>query len=259
MAQNLSFHYQGGTSILHNASASVKFIVYICLNLFFSTAGFAGMLLNLSAMIVVSLLVGTRLLRVMKELRAFIWIFLISYISRAHLAEGIPLELSVLTYDFTLNWNSEGAQETLRLILHISNSIISTHLLMSTTRLSRLQDGIYRLIRPLHARFAWTVSTMLRVMLGAIPRLLDAARDSGQRIRLRGLLIRKHPLRYLKAMGVLMLQHMGNLSTGYSRSLMLRGWKEDGPVTLPHIQWLSWSNGLLCLSAAVLAAGSMLL
>ncbi|AHC15051.1 CbiQ family ECF transporter T component [Salinispira pacifica] len=259
MAQNLSFHYQSGSSLLHNASASVKFIAYISLNLLFSAAGYSGMLINLAAMIIVSFLAGTRVLRVIKELRAFFWIFLISYISRAHLSDGIPVEIPFLQHSFIINWNKEGAYETLRLILHISNSIISTHILMSTTRLSQLQDGIYRIIRPLNAKFAWTISTMLRIMLGAIPRLLDAAKDSGRRIRLRGLQIKKHPLRYVKAMGLLMLQHMGNLSTSYTASLLLRAWKEDGPASLPAIRWLSLSNAVVCISAAVLGTGSVLL
>ena len=229
----LSFHYRHGNGLLHRCNPSLKFILYLAVNLLFSFSP-NSMLIGLFILLFLfALVINSKILLVAKELRAFFWVFFISYVSRAHLSGGEQIALFpwISQSQLKISWNPAGAVETGFFILQVSAAIITTDLLMFSTPIGALQSGIYSCFAPLHPKFAWKLSTMLRLMLSSIPILMEAATFAKQRLKLRGLIPRKMPLPYLRGMVTAILHTVNSLSGAYVQALLARGWNSSGSPT----------------------------
>jgi energy-coupling factor transporter transmembrane protein EcfT len=235
MAQILTFHYQPGSSLLHRSDPRVKFILYLAWNISLGSLGLQESLAISLLLVGLMGALGIPILRLMGELRALIWIFLITWLSRAHLSGGVTIAIlqEVLPFALNIPWNSQGALLSLRFMVQIAAALASTHILMATTALPELQEGLYRLLRLVHRGFAWRLSTMIRIMLSAIPGLMDAAAQGRSSLKMRALNARRQPILYIKGMGTIMLKAVRRLAGGYAEALTIRAWQPDGPATMP--------------------------
>jgi energy-coupling factor transporter transmembrane protein EcfT len=230
VAQILTFHYRPGSSILHRSDPRLKFLIYLAWNLSLAASGLGAAAAGLGFLLLAGILLGLPMLRIARELRSFIWIFIISWISRVHLSGAAILHpLPGFLPAFGIPYDAAGAREALRFMAQFSAALFSTHVLMSTTALSDLQEGLFRLIRPVNRKFAWRISTMIRIMLTAIPQLLDSGSRTADALKMKSVVARRHPLRYLRGMGISLLRSVDRLAGGYSASLLIRGWQPGGP------------------------------
>ena len=255
----LSFHYHQGRGLLHRCRPDCKFMAYLFLNILVTLSSGTILIALFCLLLVFALVNRPGILSVAKELRAFFWIFLISYVSRAHLSAGEVVTVLPETLALRVSWNAPGAVIAGFFVLRVLAAIIATDLLMFSTKISDLQSGIHFLCARIHIGFAWRFSTMLRLMLGSIPILMDYSALARQRLRLRGLPLRRKPLIWLRGMGTAMLRAVGRLSTAYSQALLARGWGAPQPS---FMQKFSSSDAqlitmLICLYAAGFVVGRL--
>lgn len=229
MVALLSFHYRPGDNALHRSSASLKLLMYLVANieLVFLSAPAAAVLIGIQ--LVVLRVLHVKLAVLAKELRALGWILLLTYISKAHLSGGerfvlgLPEPFSPISF----SWNKTGALSTLGLALKLSSAVASTQILLSSTTLAELQKGIYGLLRPFGVNFAWKSSSMLRIMLSSLTYFLDRSKQADQTLKVRGLIPKKQPVTYLRAMSSSMLNTLDELGTSYAKALIIRGWSDE--------------------------------
>ncbi len=262
MASVLIFHHQPGNSLLHRSDPRMKFLLYLGWNLYLSFLPLIPAIVMFTVSFTAFLALRNPLPRFLREIRGFFWIFLITWISRAHLSGGRTVRLAMDMLpgrSLLLSWNPDGAAEALAFIVQLAAALVSTHVLMRSTSLSELQDGIFRSLRPLNREFAWKLATMIRIMLSAVPVLMDAASDADRAIRMRAATPKRHPIRYAKGISLALLAGVNRLSGAYTRALLMRAWAPSGPLSLAPlvIDWKANGVVLALLMISAMFAGML--
>ncbi len=216
-------------NFLHGCNPSLKFILYICMSISLTLSSGTALITLFLLVFCSALMGGVKIGQIARQLQSFFWIFLISYLSRAHVNGGEVFILFPSSMAFPLSWNADGARAAAFFVLRICGVIILTNMLMLSTGAGELQRGIYSLLAFAHRGLAWRISIMLRIMLVSIPILKDTAAASRKRLRMRGLIARKHPLAWLRGSSLAMLRAVDRLSSAWPRALLVRAWTLHNP------------------------------
>lgn len=260
----LTFHYrlpghraqgraQPRPGLLHRCNPAVKFLSYLVLSILLSISSGSTVLILFILLFCSAIAVNSDVFAFFRQLRAFLWIFIISYLSRAHLSGGEIITLFPRSLSLSLSWNAPGALAAGFFMLRVMSVLIVTDLLMFSTTAGDLQQGIYFLFSFVHRNAAWRLSIMLRLMLSSIPILMDSAEVSRQALRARGLRQRRRPLAYLRGIGLVIIRVLDRLHRSYARALLARGWNVRQAAPKGRLV-LSGSDTRLIISLVLMSA-----
>jgi energy-coupling factor transporter transmembrane protein EcfT len=182
------FSYMPGATLIHRLDARAKLIGLTLLATSILVSGVAGLIVSCSLVltgIVVSRIPSRRLHREIRGLYVFIALILV-----ASAFTGESLNIGIAT----------GALYAARLLL----LVLLAQVLIATTTLQETRSAIGRLLRFLPASFAWSISSMMALVLSFVSIPLDINSEVRLAALTRGLDPRKRPYRYLKLLTFIM-------------------------------------------------------
>jgi energy-coupling factor transporter transmembrane protein EcfT len=188
------FHYRRSKGPLHAVDVKIKLI-------FFFAAAIAALVLPLLCKGVLLLLLlplvrmsGSSLLRIVREAVYLIVLLSLLLLTRI-IYSPLPPDIEIAFLKLSSTALASAAEYAAALVA----VFLLTHILISTTSILQLRNGIYNVLRPLSLRAARTLSLLLALSLGRFPLLVDRYREIREALLSRGLSPRRRPLRWLTA------------------------------------------------------------
>jgi len=189
MAELTSFGYSAGDSLLHRIDTRFKIISIILLSLVNLNVNFGG--LGLLTVILLGVIIYARLPLVsgFKELRYFLILLILIFITRVFSTDGI--EVVNLKY-FTIS--RQGITNGIRVCWRLALIVILGFAFISTTPPSAIKAAVQWFLKPVPFIPEKKVAVMMGLILRFIPVILDQARETAEAQKARAVENRKNPV-----------------------------------------------------------------
>jgi len=183
------FAYRSGGSRLHTLDARFKFIAFAILSLAILIYGPLPLALTSLLAVILGRHVGLSLVKILIELRYFIFLLVLVVVARAFTTPGAPL--------FDARWLSvtregavAGALTAWRLLLVAAFGLV----FVATTRPSAVKAAVVYFLKPIPRLPAARIGTMLGLLLRFIPLVFRQADATLDAQRARGIETRRNPV-----------------------------------------------------------------
>ncbi|MCP4623802.1 MAG: energy-coupling factor transporter transmembrane protein EcfT [bacterium] len=196
MAELTSFGYSAGDSLLHRMDARVKIISIILLSLVNLNVNFRG--LGLLTIILLGVIIYARLPLAsgFKELRYFLILLILIFITRVLSTDGI--QVISLKY-FTISM--QGITNGIRVCWRLALIVILGFAFISTTPPSAIKAAVQWFLKPVPFIPEKKVAVMMGLILRFVPVILDQARETAEAQKARAVENRKNPVYRLTKFG----------------------------------------------------------
>lgn len=196
MAELTSFGYSAGDSLLHRIDTRFKIISIILLSLVNLNVNFGG--LGLLTIILLGVIIYARLPLAsgFKELRYFLILLILIFITRVLSTDGI--EVINLKY-FTISM--QGITTGILVCWRLALIVILGFAFISTTPPSAIKAAVQWFLKPVPFIPEKKVAVMMGLILRFIPVILDQARETAEAQKARAVENRKNPVYRLTKFG----------------------------------------------------------
>jgi biotin transport system permease protein len=196
MAELTSFGYSAGDSLLHRIDTRFKIISIILLSLVNLNVNFGG--LGLLTILLLGVIIYARLPLAsgFKELRYFLILLILIFITRVLSTDGI--EVINLKY-FTIS--RQGITNGILVCWRLALIVILGFAFISTTPPSAIKAAVQWFLKPVPFIPEKKVAVMMGLILRFIPVILDQARETAEAQKARAVENRKNPVYRLTKFG----------------------------------------------------------
>jgi energy-coupling factor transporter transmembrane protein EcfT len=196
MAELTSFSYIAGHSLLHRIDTRFKIIFIIFLSLVSLNVYFRG--LGLLSVLLSGVIFYARLPLAsgFKELRYFLILLLLIFITRVLSTDGTPL-INLKYFTISMQGITDGILVCWRLAL----VVILGFAFISTTPPSAIKAAVQWFLKPVPFIPEKKVAVMMGLILRFVPVILDQARETAQAQKARAVENRKNPVYRLTKFG----------------------------------------------------------
>ena len=196
MAELTSFGYSGGDSLLHRMDARFKIISIIFLSLVSLNVSFRG--IGLMTIILSGVIFYARLplAAAFKELRYFLIMLLLIFVTRVLSTDGTPV---INLQYFTISM--QGIYNGILVCWRLAVIVILGFAFISTTRPSAIKAAVQWFLKPVPFFPEKKVAVMMGLILRFVPVILDQARETAEAQKARAVENRKNPVYRLTKFG----------------------------------------------------------
>jgi energy-coupling factor transporter transmembrane protein EcfT len=196
MAELTSFGYSGGDSLLHRMDARFKIISIIFLSLVSLNVSFRG--IGLMTIILSGVIFYARLplAAAFKELRYFLIMLLLIFVTRVLSTDGTPV---INLQYFTISM--QGIYNGILVCWRLAVIVILGFAFISTTRPSAIKAAVQWFLKPVPFIPEKKVAVMMGLILRFVPVILDQARETAEAQKARAVENRKNPVYRLAKFG----------------------------------------------------------
>ena len=189
MAELTSFGYRAGDSLLHRIDARFKIISLILLSLVSLNVYFRG--LGLLSVLLLGVIFYARLPLAsgFKELRYFLILLLLIFVTRVLATDAAPL-INLKYFTISMQGVTNGILVCWRLAL----IVILGFAFISTTPPSAIKAAAQWFLKPVPFIPEKKVAVMMGLILRFVPVILDQARETAEAQKARGVENRKNPV-----------------------------------------------------------------
>ncbi|MEZ4527275.1 MAG: energy-coupling factor transporter transmembrane component T [Desulfobacterales bacterium] len=203
MAELSEFSFRPGRSALHRLDARFKLVFLMLLSLRILHAGFSGLGLFTSLLLLSLLHLRLSFFSLIKEMRYFLFLLFFVFLARAAFMPGEPL---FHWWEFSLS--REGSFEGLLICWRLVTVVLLGLCFVCTTRSSEIRGAAEWLLRPIPLIPEKRAGIMLSLLIRFIPLILTQAKETAEAQRARGIELRKNPLYRLKKFAIPFLRRM---------------------------------------------------
>ena len=196
MAELTSFGYSAGESLLHRLDARFKIISIILLSLVNLNVNFGGLGLLTVILLVVIFYARLPLAAGFKELRYFLILLILIFITRVLSTDGI--EIINLKY---ITISRQGITNGIRVCWRLALMVILGFAFISTTPPSAIKAAVQWFLKPVPFIPEKKVAVMMGLILRFVPVILDQARETAEAQKARAVENRKNPIYRLTKFG----------------------------------------------------------
>ena len=237
MAELTSFGYSAGNSLLHRMDARFKIISIILLSLVNLNVNFGG--LGLLTVILLSVIVYARLPLAagFKELRYFLILLLLIFVTRVLSTDGTP----VINFKyFTIS--ASGLTDGIRVCWRLALIVVLGFAFISTTRPSAIKAAVQWFLKPVPFIPEKKVAVMMGLILRFVPVILDQARETAEAQKARAVENRKNPVYRLTKFGFPMIRRTFERADDLIVAMEARAFSEhrtDPALTADKRDWIA--------------------
>ena len=201
MAELTSFSYIAGDSLLHRLDARFKVIFVILLSLVGLNVYFQG--LGLLTMIFLGVMLYARLplVSALKELRYFLILLFLVFVTRVLSTDGPPV-----IYFKYFSISMQGICNGLLVCWRLALIVILGFAFISTTPPSAIKAAVQWFLKPTPLIPEKKVGVMMGLILRFVPVILDQARETAEAQKARGVENKKNPIYRLTKFGFPLLR-----------------------------------------------------
>jgi len=251
MAELTSFGFSTGDSLLHRMDARFKILSIIFLSLVNLNANFRA--LGLLSVMLLGVIVYARLPLAagFKELRYFLILLLLIFVTRVLSTDGTP----VINFKyFTISM--PGITNGIRVCWRLALIVMLGFAFISTTAPSAIKAAVQWFLKPVPFIPEKKVAVMMGLILRFLPVILDQARETAQAQKARAVENRKNPIYRLTKFGFPLIRRTFERADDLVVAMEARAFTEhrtDPELTAGKRDWIALTVVCcLCLSLAII-------
>jgi biotin transport system permease protein len=251
MAELTSFSYIAGDSILHRTDARFKILFIILLSLVSLNEYFRG--LGLLTIILLGVIFYARLPLAsgFKELRYFLILLLLIFVTRLLSTGGTPV-INLKYFTISMQGITDGILVCWRLAL----IVVLGFTFISTTPPSAIKAAVQWFLKPVPFIPETKVAVMMGLILRFVPVILDQARETAEAQKARAVENRKNPLYRLTKFGFPLIRRIFERADDLVAAMEARAFTElrtDPELIADKRDWIAlMCVCCLCVSLAVM-------
>ena len=237
MAELTSFSYIAGHSLLHRIDARFKIISIIFLSLVSLNLNFRG--LGLLTVILLGVIFYARLPLAsgVKELRYFLILLLLIFVTRVLSTDGTPV-INLKYFTISMQGITNGVLVCWRLAL----IVILGFAFISATPPSAIKAAVQWLLKPVPFIPEKKVAVMMGLILRFVPVILDQARETAEAQKARAVENRKNPVYRLTKFGFPLIRRTFERADDLVLAMEARAFTEhrtDPELTADKRDWVA--------------------
>ncbi len=237
MAELTSFSYIAGDSILHRTDARFKILFIILLSLVSLNEYFRG--LGLLTIILLGVIFYARLPLAsgFKELRYFLILLLLIFVTRLLSTDGTPV-INLKYFTISMQGITNGILVCWRLAL----IVILGFAFISTTPPSTIKAAVQWFLKPVPFIPEKKVAVMMGLILRFVPVILDQAREIAEAQKARAVENRKNPVYRLTKFGFPLIRRIFERADDLVVAMEARAFTEhrtDPELTADKKDWIA--------------------
>ena len=237
MAELTSFGYRAGDSLLHRIDARFKIISLILLSLVSLNVNFRGLGLLTVALLGVIFNARLPLASGFKELRYFLILLLLIFVTRVLATDAAPL-INLKYFTISMQGITNGVLVCWRLAL----IVILGFAFISATPPSAIKAAVQWLLKPVPFIPEKKVAVMMGLILRFVPVILDQARETAEAQKARAVENRKNPVYRLTKFGFPLIRRTFERADDLVLAMEARAFTEhrtDPELTADKRDWVA--------------------
>jgi energy-coupling factor transporter transmembrane protein EcfT len=222
MAELTSFGYSAGDSLLHRMDARFKIISIIFLSLVSLNVYFRGIGLMTTILLGVIFYARLPLAAAFKELRYFLIMLLLIFVTRVLSTAGTPV---INLQYFTISM--QGIYNGILVCWRLAVIVILGFAFISTTPPSAIKAAVQWFLKPVPFIPEKKVAVMMGLILRFVPVILDQARETAEAQKARAVENRKNPVYRLTKFGFPLIRRTFERADDLVAAMEARAFTED--------------------------------